>query len=97
MSVTTLSAVETRVLDAIDEDVLITSLVDLIRVPSTTGTDAESDLQNSQARALDELGMNVDSWKFDLDELRSHPLYPGEDTDQHEGSCVVGVTTDDRQ
>src|SRR5690606_11408344 len=92
MSVTTLSAVETRVLDAIDEDVLITSLVDLIRVPSTTGTDAESDLQNSQARALDELGMNVDSWKFDLDELRSHPLYPGEETDRSEGYGVVGVT-----
>jgi len=97
MSVTTLSAVETRVLDAIDEDVLITSLVDLIRVPSTTGTDAESDLQNSQARALDELGMNVDSWKFDLDELRSHPLYPGEETDRSEGYGVVGVTPGDGQ
>jgi acetylornithine deacetylase len=97
MSVTTLSAVETRVLDAIDEDVLITSLVDLIRVPSTTGTDAESDLQNSQASALDELGMNVDSWKFDLDELRSHPLYPGEETDRSEGYGVVGVSPGDGQ
>jgi acetylornithine deacetylase len=84
--------VERRVLDAIDEDTLITSLVDLIRVPSTTGTDAESELQNSQARALDQLGLTVDSWKFDLDELRSHPQYPGEETDRTDGYGVVGVT-----
>lgn len=87
-----LTAVERRVLDSIDEEVLVGSLVDLIRVPSTTGTDAESELQNSQARALDELGLEVDSWKFDLEELRSHPLYPGEETDRREGYGVVAVT-----
>ncbi|MHA6670316.1 ArgE/DapE family deacylase [Homoserinimonas sp. A447] len=87
-----LTDVELRVLDAIDEDTLVTSLVDLIRVPSTTGTDAESDLQNSQARELDQLGLAVDSWKFDLDALRSHPQYPGEETDRTEGYGVVGVT-----
>lgn len=90
-----LNTVERRVLDAIDEEALIDSLVDLIRVPSTTGTDAESDLQNSQAKTLDELGLEVDSWKFDLDELRSHPLYPGEETDRTEGYGVVGVTPGD--
>lgn len=90
-----LTTVERRVLDAIDEHTLIDNLVQLIRVPSTTGTDAESDLQNSQARALGELGLEVDSWKFDLDELRSHPLYPGEETDRVEGYGVVGVTPGD--
>ena len=89
-----LTDVERRVLDAIDEDILVTSLVDLIRVPSTTGTDTESELQNSQAIALDQLGLAVDSWKFDLDELRSHPQYPGEETDRTEGYGVVGVTGD---
>lgn len=92
MPATELTSVERRVLDAIDENVLIDGLVDLIRVPSTTGTDAESDLQNSQARVLDELGLEVDSWKFDLEELRAHPLYPGEETDRAEGYGVVGVT-----
>lgn len=92
MPATELTVVERRVLDAIDEQVLIDNLVDLIQVPSTTGTDAESDLQNSQARVLDELGLDVDSWKFDLDELRAHPLYPGEETDRLEGYGVVGVT-----
>ena len=89
-----LTDVERRVLDAIDEDILVNSLVDLIRVPSTTGTDTESELQNSQAIALDQLGLAVDSWKFDLDELRSHPQYPGEETDRTEGYGVVGVTGD---
>ncbi len=92
-----LTAVERRVLDAIDDDALIDNLVELIRVPSTTGTDAESDLQNSQARVLDELGLDVDSWKFDLEELRAHPLYPGEETDRREGYGLVGVTPGDGQ
>jgi acetylornithine deacetylase len=89
-----LTAVERRVLDSIDEDALVASLVELIRIPSTTGTDAESDLQNSQAKQLEQLGLNVDSWKFDLDELRSHPQYPGEETDRAEAYGVVGVTGD---
>ena len=92
MSAATLTDVERRVLDAIDEHTLVSTLVDLIRVPSTTGSDAESELQNSQAAALDQLGMSVDSWKFDLDELRSHPQYPGEETDRTDGYGVVAVT-----
>jgi len=92
MPATSLTDVETRVLDAIDEDTLITSLVELIRVPSTTGTDAESELQNAQANELEQLGLSVDSWKFDLDELRSHAQYPGEETDRTEAYGVVGTT-----
>ena len=60
--------VESRVLASIDEDALVSSLVELIRVPSITGTDAESELQHSQARALEELGLDVDAC---LDELIS--------------------------
>src|SRR5690554_3509058 len=92
MPATSLTDVETRVLDAIDEDTLITSLVELIRVPSTTGTDAESELQNAQANELEQLGLGVDSWKFDLDGLRSHAQYPGEETDRTEAYGVVGTT-----
>src|SRR5690554_774783 len=90
-----LTALERRVLDAIDEQVQVTSLVDLIRAPSVTGTDAESELQNTQARELDQLGLQVDSWKFDLEELRAHPLYPGEETERHEGYGVVAATPGD--
>lgn len=87
----TVSAVEARILDAIDEERLVQSLVDLIRVPSVTGTDAESDLQHDQAAQLGELGFEVDAWKLDLEALRAHPDFPGTEADRLEGYGVVGT------
>ena len=84
--------VESRVLEAIDVDAVVEGLVDLIRVPSITGTDAESDLQHSQAAQLAELGLDVDVWKLDLDELRADPRFPGTEAPRVEGYGVVGVT-----
>lgn len=83
-------------LAAIDEDALVGSLVSLIRVPSVTGTDAESELQHAQARELAELGLEVDTWKFDLDELRTDPRFPGTEAPRVEGYGVVGVTGEGR-
>ncbi|HWM34950.1 MAG TPA: ArgE/DapE family deacylase [Pseudolysinimonas sp.] len=88
---TDVTAAETRILDAIDESALVQELVDLIRVPSVTGTDAESELQHRQAGQLAELGFEVDSWKFDLDDLYAHPDFPGIEADRHEGYGVVGT------
>src|SRR6186713_668118 len=82
---------EQRVLDAIDEDALVQELVDLIRVPSVTGTEAESDLQHRHAAQLRELGFDVDAWKFDLDELYADPQFPGIEAERHEGYGVVGT------
>ncbi|MEO5921000.1 MAG: ArgE/DapE family deacylase [Pseudolysinimonas sp.] len=85
------SDLEARLLDALDEDALVEHLVELIRVPSVTGTDAESDLQHRQARELTELGFDVDAWKFDLDALYAHPGFPGTEADRSEGYGVVGT------
>jgi acetylornithine deacetylase len=85
------SAAEQRVLDAIDEQALVHELVDLIRVPSITGTDAESDLQHRHAGQLRELGFDVDAWEFDLDELYADPRFPGIEAERHEGHGVVGT------
>jgi acetylornithine deacetylase len=82
---------EQRVLDAIDEQALVQELVDLIRVPSVTGTDAESELQHRHAGQLRELGFDVDAWKFDLDDLYGHPDFPGIEAERHEGYGVVGT------
>lgn len=82
---------EQRVLDAIDEDALVHELVDLIRVPSVTGTDAESDLQHRHAAQLRELGFDVDAWKFDLGELYADAEFPGIEAERHEGYGVVGT------
>lgn len=85
------SPAEQRVLDAIDDQALVHELVELIRTPSVTGTDAESDLQHRHAEQLRELGFDVDAWKLDLDALYAHPDFPGIEAERHEGYGVVGV------
>jgi acetylornithine deacetylase len=86
-----LSAAEIRVLDAIDEQALVQELVDMIRIPSVTGSDAESDLQHWHASELAALGFDVDTWKLDLEALACHPDYPGTEAPRTEGHGVVGV------
>lgn len=86
-----LSAVEVRVLDAIDDSALVSELVEMIRIPSVTGSDAESDLQHWHAEQLGTLGFDVDTWKLDLDELALHSDYPGIEAPRTEGYGVVGV------
>lgn len=87
-----LTAAHRKVLDAIDEAWMVTELQRLIRVPSVTGTDAESELQNSMARDLEQAGMEVDLWKLDLAELEADPDYPGVEAERSEGYGLVGVT-----
>ena len=82
---------EARVLDAIDEDALVDTLVTMIQIPSVTGTDAESYIQSWQARHLAEIGFDVDYWKLDLDSLAAHPDFPGTEAPRMEGYGVVGV------
>jgi acetylornithine deacetylase len=86
-----LTAAESRVLDALDDQALVDDLVDLIRIPSVTGTDAESELQHRQADALRGLGMDVDAWRIDVDAIREHPDFPGDETDRLEGFGVVAT------
>ena len=90
-SVGGLTDAESRVLDALDDQALVEDLVDLIRIPSVTGTDAESELQHRQAAALRELGMDVDAWRIDVDAIREHPDFPGDETDRTEGYGVVAT------
>lgn len=79
-----ISDVESRILDSLDEQSLVDSLVALVQVPSVTGTAAESQLQHDQSDALGQLGFDVDSWMFDLDALRAHRDYPGEEAPREE-------------
>jgi acetylornithine deacetylase len=86
-----LSGVEARVLDAIDEQALVDDLVEMIRVPSVTGCDAESELLHWHADRLATLGMDVDTWELDLAELAGHPDYPGTESARTEGYGLVGT------
>jgi acetylornithine deacetylase len=79
------------VLDAIDEQALVDDLVGLVEVPSVTGTDAESDLQQRHSTTLSALGYQVDMWELDLGGLAAHPSLPGTEAPRAEGYGVVGV------
>lgn len=82
---------EARVVDAIDEHALVQDLVELVRIPSVTGTSAESALQHRQAERLGELGFDVDAWALDLPALAAHPDHPGTEAPRTEGIGVVGT------
>ncbi|MET8987717.1 ArgE/DapE family deacylase [Nonomuraea wenchangensis] len=84
--------VEAKVLDAIDEAETVSLLAETVRVPSVTGTDAESELQHRFARLLDEAGMDVDVWKLDLPGLTARPGFPGTEAPRSEGYGVAAVT-----
>ncbi|MEO8095617.1 MAG: M20/M25/M40 family metallo-hydrolase, partial [Pseudolysinimonas sp.] len=86
-----LTVAESRVVAAIDEQALVDEVVELIRVPSITGTDPESELQHRQAAQLRELGFEVDAWAFDLDQLYAHEQFPGTEAPRTEGYGVAGT------
>ncbi len=86
-----LTPAEMRLLEAIDERALVERLVTMIRVPSITGSDAESDLQHWHAAQLEAWGFDVDTWKLDLVDLAADPDHPGTEAPRVEGYGVVGV------
>ena len=71
-----LSAHERAVLDRLDTDALVDSLVDLVRIPSVGGSDAEIEVQQHVAAELTDLDADVDCWDIDLDEVTADPHYP---------------------
>ncbi|MEX5302930.1 ArgE/DapE family deacylase [Kocuria sabuli] len=82
---------EARVLEAVDEQRLVDGLVTMIRIPSVTGSAAESELQHWHAHELSTLGCDVDHWQLDLDELAAQQDYPGREAPRTEGYGTVGV------
>ncbi len=86
-----LTRAEAKVLDSIDEDMLVETLVKMIQIPSVTGTDEESDIQLWHAQRLTEIGFDVDHWKLDLKQLAAHPDFPGTEAPRSDGYGAVGV------
>lgn len=89
---TEISQAEAAALDAIDADALGRDLLDLMTVPSVTGTAAESELQQKLAPRLEALDMDVDFWPLDLDALRADPDFPGTEAPRDEAWGLVGST-----
>ncbi|MEV0171008.1 ArgE/DapE family deacylase [Streptomyces sp. NPDC050803] len=89
-----LSSEEALALAAVDEADVARTLLELIAVPSVTGSAAESELQHHLAARLTRLGLEVDLWSMDLDVLRAHPDFPGSEVPREEAWGLVGTTAD---
>lgn len=86
-----LTAAEERALASIDRQAVVSSLVDLLAVPSISGTDAECDVQHRLAKDLHSLGLDVDLWPMDLDELTTAEGFPGTEAPRSEAWGLVGT------
>ncbi|MFC4503830.1 MULTISPECIES: ArgE/DapE family deacylase [Streptomyces] len=83
---------EAAVLAAVDEESAVRTLLELIAIPSVTGSAAESELQHHLAGRLERLGMDVDLWSMDLPALLDDPAFPGMEVPREEAWGLVGVT-----
>ncbi|MEJ7634917.1 ArgE/DapE family deacylase [Aeromicrobium sp.] len=76
----------------IDVDLIRRDLTQIVNLPSIGGSDAEIAVQRWCAATLTGLGLEVDQWRLDLDELRSAEGYPGEEVERDEAWGCVGVS-----
>ncbi|MEU2627366.1 ArgE/DapE family deacylase [Kitasatospora sp. NPDC007106] len=91
-----LTAREAAALAAVDEAAVARTLLDLIAIPSVTGSAAESEIQHHLAGLLDGLGLETDLWSMDLPALRAHPDFPGTEAPREEAwGLVAGTGGDD--
>ncbi|MET9226010.1 ArgE/DapE family deacylase [Lentzea sp. NPDC003310] len=88
----TINDVEAAALAAVDEAAIGRLLVELLEVPSVTGSAAESELQHVLAEKLRRLDLDVDLWSMDLDELRAREDFPGGEAPRTEAWGLVGAT-----
>ncbi|WJY42468.1 ArgE/DapE family deacylase [Streptomyces sp. P9-2B-2] len=87
-----LSPEESAALEAVDEDAIARMLLELLAIPSVTGSAAETAMQHRLAKQLDGLGLDVDLWQADLAALRAHPDFPGTEVPRDEAWGLVGTT-----
>lgn len=87
-----LTDAERRALDCLDEAALHRGLVELLTVPSITGSAAESELVHALAGQAERLDLAVDLWQPDLAELRADPDFPGTEAERSEIWGLVAVT-----
>ncbi|SMC84111.1 ArgE/DapE family deacylase [Lentzea albidocapillata] len=88
----TINDVEAAALAAVDEAAIGRLLLDLLAVPSVTGSAAESELQHVLAGHLERMDLDVDLWSMDLPGLRAHDDFPGGEAPRTEAWGLVGNT-----
>ena len=83
-----MNSAEKRVLESIDYDAMYGFIEEIIATPSYSGH--ESKAQELMAAKLSELGLDVDKWEIDFEELRKHPDF-SMSYERKEGLVVVGT------
>jgi acetylornithine deacetylase len=86
-----LTATEAAAVEAVNAEEVTTTLLELMAVPSISGSPAEADIQHDLSGRLDRLGLDVDLWPLDLPSLRREPDYPGEEVERTEAYGLVGT------
>jgi len=83
--------IEWQVLEEIESrrSDIIAFLKRLISIPSVTGEELQ--VQKFISRKLTELGLDVDMWEPNLEELKKHPAYLPPERDYKERPNVVGI------
>ncbi|MGW3149997.1 MULTISPECIES: ArgE/DapE family deacylase [Streptomyces] len=83
---------EAAALGSVDEEAIGRTLLELLAIPSVTGSAAESEIQHHLAGRLERLGLDVDLWSMDLPELLAEPDVPGMEVPRTEAWGLVGHT-----
>lgn len=81
-----------RVLETVDADAeeMYRLLVDMVRVPSISGSDAENSAQDDLAKVLAGCGLETDHWGIPLADTLAAPDFPGVEVDRSEAWGLVG-------
>ena len=87
-----LNDAESRLLDSIDKEFLLSTLRDSIAVRSLSGSETPG--QEHVASVLKILGAETDVWEIDFEDLRQHPSFSME-VGRSEGLGVVGTIGED--
>ncbi len=86
-----LTSAERGVLGHLDEHALVESLMELVRIPSLGGSDAEIEVQEVAAGMLRDLDADVDRWDIDIEALTQDPWFPGVEVARSAAIGVVGT------
>jgi acetylornithine deacetylase len=78
--------------DAVHDGVLARDLAELVRIPSVTGSAAELEALHWLGGRLEALGLDVDLWRMDLDELRARVGFPGTEAPRQEAWGLVATS-----
>lgn len=73
----------------IDEDALVTDLMDLLAIPSVSGSPDEVEVQAWIAARWRDEGLDVDRWDIDLPSITADPQFPGMEVERRH---AIGVT-----